>query len=141
MVKAVRMRKKTGRPPGDPDDVRSERTAMRMHPNLLRELNVAAREAGKNRSLFTESILIGWINARLMARGERPLDAIGKYVSDEEMERLNAMSDAASAAQYAQRTMDYGGPPLLAPSPVHGGMPRWSPPPPPVPPHRKPTKK
>jgi hypothetical protein len=117
-------KKKTGRPPSDPDDVRSERTAMRMHPNLLHELNVAAREAGKNRSLFIEYVLISWLNQRLLARGERPLDSIGKYVTDDELARLEAIA----ANEHAQRTFQYGGPPVLMPSPVPGGLPRWTPP-------------
>jgi hypothetical protein len=128
MVKQTKPRKKTGRPPTPVADLRSERTAMRMHPNMLHELNAAARAAGKNRSLFIEWVLIGWLNSRLLSRGERPLDAIGKYVSDEELARINAASDAAHAAQYVQRTMDYGGPPVLQPSPVPGGLPRWAPP-------------
>jgi hypothetical protein len=138
MVKATKSRKTSGRPPGDPDDVRSERTAMRMHPDLLREINIAAREAGKNRSLFTEWVLISWINNRLLARGERPLDAIGKYVEEEEFARLEAMA----ANEHAQRTFAYGGPPVLQQSPVPGGLPRWAPPAGvlPVPHRKKPTK-
>jgi hypothetical protein len=133
MVKATKTKKKTGRPPGDPDDVRSERTTMRMHPNLLHELNVGAREAGKNRSLFVEWVLISWINNRLLSRGERPLDAIGKYVDDTELQRLESMA----ANQYAQRTFEYGGPPGLQPSPLPGGLPRWAPPATPKPPRKK----
>lgn len=136
MVKAAKTtkpgRKKTGRPPSPPEDLRTERTAMRMHPNLLYELNVATREAGLNRSLFIESVLIAHINARIAARGGRLLDAIGKYLSDEEMEHV--ASDAAAAAHYASL-----GAPVLQRSPVVGGLPRWKPTAPTLamPPHRK----
>jgi hypothetical protein len=44
------------------------------------------------------------------------------------MERMHAASDAAHAAQFAQRALDYGAPPVLRPSPVPGGLPRWTPP-------------
>ncbi len=131
MVKQTKLRK-AGRPAGNPDDVRAARTAMRMHPDLLHELNVAAREAGKNRSLFVEWVLVSWINNRLLSRGERPLDAIGKYVTDDEFARLEAMA----ANEHAQRTFAYGGAPVLQPSPVPGVLPRWVPPP-----GRKPRKK
>jgi hypothetical protein len=131
MVKQTKpTKKKTGRPPSPPEDLRTERTAMRMHPNMLFELNAAAREAGKNRSLFIEWVLIGWLNNRLMGLGERQLDAIGKYVSDAEMERIHAASERAHAAAYAQRSVEYGAPPVLQHSPVPGGLPRWAPPPP-----------
>jgi hypothetical protein len=132
VTKRVTTKKKTGRPPSPPEDLRSERTAMRMHPDLLKELNVATREAGLNRSLFIEAILIAQCNARIAARGGRLLDAIGKYLSDEEMERV--ASDAAAAAHYAS----FAAPPVLHRSPV-GGLPRWKPTAPtlPTPLHRK----
>ena len=112
-------KKKTGRPASDPDDVRSERTALRMHPHLQHELSAAAREAGITRSLLIEQILLAAINQRLMSRRARLLDGIGKYMSDEEMERVT--SEAAQAAHYAQLTA----PPVLRQSPVPGGLPRW----------------
>jgi hypothetical protein len=128
VTKPKTAKKKIGRPGANPDDVRSERTAMRMHPDLQHELSVAAREAGMTRSLFIERLLLSHINQRLNNRGERMLDGIGKYLSDEEMERMNAATDAAHAAAYAQRTLDYGAPPVLRPSTIPGGLPRWVPP-------------
>jgi hypothetical protein len=133
VTKPKTAKKKLGRPGADPDDVRSERTAMRMHPDLQYELSAAAREAGMTRSLFIERILLAHINQRLNNRGERMLDGIGKYLSDAEMERMHAATDAAHAAAYAARTLEYGAPPVLRPSTVPGGLPRWVPPPAPAP--------
>jgi hypothetical protein len=128
MVTKAKTKKKTGRPASDPADVRSERTALRMHPDLQHELSAAARERGITRSLLIEQILLGAINARLASRGERMLDGIGKYLSDDEMERMHAAADASHAAAFAQRARDYGAPPVLRPSAVPGGLPRWTPP-------------
>jgi hypothetical protein len=123
MVKVAKTaKKKTGRPAADPAEIRSERTALRMHPDLQTELSLAAREKGITRSLLIEQILLAAINQRLMSRRQRLLDGIGKYLSDDEMERVT--SEAAQAAQYAD--MSYA-PPVLRPSPVAGGLPRWTP--------------
>jgi hypothetical protein len=128
MVKVAKTaKKKTGRPAADPAEIRSERTALRMHPDLQTELSVAAREKGITRSLLIEQILLAAINQRLWQRGERMLDGIGKYLSDAEMERAHAAVDASHQADFRQRTMDYGAPPVLRQSPVPGGLPRWAP--------------
>jgi hypothetical protein len=87
-TKATKTKRPMGRPPIDPADLRTERTAMRIHPDLYSELKRAAREAGMNRSLFVERLVINWINMRLEARGEVPLDTIGRRYTDDELERL-----------------------------------------------------
>jgi len=126
-AKTPRILKKTGRPAARPEDVRSERTALRIHPDLQHELKVAARDRGMTRSLYCEQILLAAVNQRLWQRGERMLDGIGKYMSDEEMDRAHASVDASHQADYRQRTMEYGAPPVLRQGPT-GGMPRWMPP-------------
>jgi hypothetical protein len=128
-------KKKTGRPAAAPEDIRSERTALRMHTDLQTELTAAAREQGMTRSLFIERILLAHVNARLASRGERMLDGIGKYYSDAEMERMQAASDAevTGRAGYAALREPYAyRPPVLPPAPIPPGMPRWTPPPPPT---------
>ncbi len=127
MVKAAKTTKPKrpmGRPPLDPGDLRTERIAIRLHPDLYEEVGKAARDAGTNKSLWVEGAVINAINALLMSRGKRPVDRIGKYLSDEALDELQqqAASDAAAAAHYAAFR------PALQPSPVPGGLPSWTPP-------------
>jgi hypothetical protein len=77
VVKDSKTRKKAGRPPGDPADLRTERIALRVHANLLEEIDFLAREAGFVRSVMIERILIAYVNH---ANGVDLLDAIGRLL-------------------------------------------------------------
>lgn len=67
-------RQKPG-PVAKPDDAKTDRLVMRVHPDLMEILTERARECGINRSQYVEKLLIGW--ARLDPRNPR-LDMIGK---------------------------------------------------------------
>lgn len=69
--------KPRGRPPGDPDDIRTERIAIRVHPHLLFELNVQARIQGVSRSVLIERLLIRLVNDH---HRRTLMDPIGRYV-------------------------------------------------------------
>ena len=62
-----------------PEDVKSDRLVLRVHPDLLAVLTERSRERGINRSQYVEKLLIGWAN--LDPRNPR-LDLIGKAVKD-----------------------------------------------------------
>ena len=66
---------KRGRPRLDPADLRSERLVLRVHPDLMEQLNRRGRTEGISRSLFVERVLIAFLNGT----GGRPLDRIGRY--------------------------------------------------------------
>lgn len=66
-----------GRPPGPEEDRRSERMALRMHPDLIAELKKVSRATGHPRSAWIESVLISVINNSYPAD---VLDRIGKYL-------------------------------------------------------------
>jgi len=92
MVKAAKTtsakpkKRRAGRPPGPPDDVRTERVAFRAHPDLDAELRRIARENGEPKSGWIERMVITVIND---SAGYRVLDAIGKYIPyDDETPRL-----------------------------------------------------
>jgi hypothetical protein len=72
---------KPRRPPGPPpkkiEDIRTERLVMRMHPDLLEQLSMLARERGVSRSAYIERVLLGWVNSD--PRNPR-LDGIGRRV-------------------------------------------------------------
>jgi hypothetical protein len=69
--------KPKGRPPGDPDDLRTERIAFRVHPNLVFELNVLARLDGVTRSTLIEKMLIRLVNDH---HRRTVVDAVGRYL-------------------------------------------------------------
>ncbi|MCX7318832.1 MAG: ribbon-helix-helix protein, CopG family [Hyphomicrobiales bacterium] len=50
---------------------------MRMHPDLLDQLSLLARERGMSRSAYIERVLLGWLNSD--PRNPR-LDGIGRKV-------------------------------------------------------------
>lgn len=68
------LRRKPG-PVAAPDDARTDRLALRVHPDLGDILHLRARELGISRSQYVEKLLIGWI--RLDPRNRR-LDLSGK---------------------------------------------------------------
>jgi len=71
-------RRKPGKKP-KPDDVRTDRLVLRVHPDLMEILTSRAREKGETRSAYVEKLLVGWV--RLDPRNRR-VDLIGKYVPD-----------------------------------------------------------
>jgi hypothetical protein len=77
MVKGAKTAKRMGRPPKDIGDLRTERIAMRAHPDLLSHLNDLARRAGIVRSVYIERILVGYVNS---VYGEEVLDPIGREI-------------------------------------------------------------
>jgi hypothetical protein len=64
MVKKATPKKKIeknvgGRPPADPETLRSERLVLRVHPDLMATLTERADEQRMTRSRFVEEILLG----------------------------------------------------------------------------------
>jgi hypothetical protein len=76
MVVKKEKKRGRGRPASDPDDLRSERIALRSHPDLVNELNHMARAQGITRSVLIERALIDFVNEE--ARAEI-VDMIGRY--------------------------------------------------------------
>jgi hypothetical protein len=76
MVVKKEKKRPRGRPRGDPDDLRTERIAVRAHKDLVNELNFLSRHKGVTRSVLIERLLIDLVNdeARSIA-----VDAIGRY--------------------------------------------------------------
>jgi hypothetical protein len=65
-----------GRPLIDPDDLRSERYGMRMHPDLRAEVERLARLDGLKMAGWIERAMIDMVNK---ACGSEILDKIGRY--------------------------------------------------------------
>jgi hypothetical protein len=127
-AKAKTTKRPPGRPPADPGDLRTERMALRLHPDLMYELGVATREAGTNKSLFIERLLINHLNDRLVRRAATPLDVIGRYVKDEELEKMYEAAEPPSFANMRDQITSEG---FAYRMPVPGsfGLPRRVPPP------------
>jgi hypothetical protein len=77
MMVVKKSAKPRGRPPGDPDDLRTERLAIRMHPDLVFELNVLARLEGVTRSVLVERLLIRLVNDHYH---RTIVDQVGRYL-------------------------------------------------------------
>lgn len=91
MVKqAIKKKRASGRPRGDPEDLRTARIAIRLHPDLTEVVNAACRYVGLNRSIFIERCLIEWCNAHANEINSDPLDAIGRFV-DPDAQQPRAM--------------------------------------------------
>jgi hypothetical protein len=69
--------KRKGRPPGDPDDVRTERVAIRMHTDLVFEIQVLARLEGITRSQMIERMMIRTVNDHY---ARTVVDKVGRYL-------------------------------------------------------------
>jgi hypothetical protein len=65
-----------GRPAGDPEDLKLERIAIRVHEDLCFELNVLARQEGVTRSMLVERVLIRLVNDH---HNRTLVDKIGRY--------------------------------------------------------------
>jgi hypothetical protein len=68
-----------GRPQGDPDDLRTERIALRVHSDLLFETNIIARLEGVTRSVLIERLLIRLVNDH---HSRTVVDKVGRYVGE-----------------------------------------------------------
>jgi hypothetical protein len=79
MVVKKETKKPRGRPQGDPDDLRTERIALRVHSDLLFELNIVARLEGVTRSVLVERLLIRLVNDH---HSRTVVDKVGRYVGD-----------------------------------------------------------
>jgi hypothetical protein len=81
MVVKKEKKRPRGRPRGDPDDLRTERIAVRAHKDLVNELNFLSRHKGVTRSVLIERLLIDLVNdeARTIV-----VDAIGRYIGGEQ---------------------------------------------------------
>jgi hypothetical protein len=98
MVKTPSPKKKgPGRPAADPADLRTARVAIRFHPDLVEELDVACREAGINRSVYVERILVNFMNSHSERRERPPLDQIGRYLTEEAIERMQRAATPPSS--------------------------------------------
>jgi hypothetical protein len=69
-----------GRPPRDPDTLRTERLVVRIHPDLMRWLTKLATENGITRSLLVERSLVTFVN---LSQPEPILDAMGRELQAE----------------------------------------------------------
>jgi predicted nuclease with RNAse H fold len=85
MVKASssgrKPRRRRGRPPIDPADLRSERYGFRLHPDLWAEMVRLARREGISVALWLERAAIDRVHRQASAE---ILDAIGRYKSPPE---------------------------------------------------------
>jgi len=88
-----------GRPRSDPADLRSDRLVVRIHPDLMSELQEAAREQGISRSLFTERVLLTFLNSRHADGHPRRLDRIGRYERPAAKPSSGSVESIASAWQ------------------------------------------
>src|ERR1700688_139101 len=79
MVKEASTKKRKRGPDPRPEEVRTERLTLRVHPDLMEILTARARERGVSRSQYIEKLLIGWTNAD--PRNVK-VDSIGKIISD-----------------------------------------------------------
>ena len=78
MVVKKTTKRTRGRPAGDPDDIRTERIALRVHPDLLFELNVLSRHEGVTRSVLIERLLIRLVNDHF---SRTVVDKVGRYLA------------------------------------------------------------
>src|SRR5215218_3861055 len=69
-----------GRPRIDPEDMRTVRFSLRLHPDMFDALSQLARRMGLNRSVCAQHILISSINADA---GYDLLDMVGRLVDHE----------------------------------------------------------
>lgn len=107
------IKKKLGRPFGDPADARTLRLAQRAHPDLMSVLDQRSREYGLTKSQFIERILVDYLNAHEHAQ----LDAIGRWVPNAKwtrsmvrrLDQLPHPSQPLEAGQRAEKTWREGG--------------------------------
>jgi hypothetical protein len=95
-------KKTAGRRPGNPEDVRTERLVVRMHPDMFESLTDRAKVYGVSRSQYVERILIGYLNAQ---EGQRTLDLTGRFVRDEATRKAMMTSPADTWAAFGKRNL------------------------------------
>ncbi len=78
MVVKKAEKRSRGRPAGDPEDLKLERIAIRVHEDLCFELNVLARQEGVTRSMLVERLLIRLVNDH---HHRTVVDQIGRYTA------------------------------------------------------------
>lgn len=98
------IKKKLGRPFGDPSDVRTFRLAQRVHPDLMSVLDQRSREYGLTRSQFIERILVDYLNTHEHAQ----LDVIGRWVPNAKwtrsmVRRLDQLPHPSQPLEVGQR--------------------------------------
>jgi hypothetical protein len=95
-------KKTAGRRPGPPEDVRTERLVVRMHPDMFTSLTDRAKVYGVSRSTYVERILIGYMNAQ---EGQKTLDLTGRFVRDEATRKAMMTSPADTWAAFGRRNL------------------------------------
>ncbi|MBB5046965.1 hypothetical protein HNR60_001714 [Rhodopseudomonas rhenobacensis] len=85
-----------GRPRVDPGDLRTDRIAFRIHPDLTAELNKVARLNGEVRTAFIERLMIATINNTW---GYDILDAIGRRIEYPEDHPVKQMAASRTPFQ------------------------------------------
>ncbi|MBN8984437.1 MAG: hypothetical protein J0H32_08200 [Rhizobiales bacterium] len=93
--------KRRGRRAGDPNAMRSERLVLRVHPDLIAALNLAADEAGLSRSTYGERCLI----SRLNEDPRNSLDHVGRRVPPETLNKRE--SPLGSMASFEKRWQNF----------------------------------
>ena len=73
----AKKRRPVGRPPKDPDDLRSIRFSFRLHPDLYAEVARFSRIQGEPLSTFVERCLISKVTE---LEGAAVVDSIGRYL-------------------------------------------------------------
>jgi hypothetical protein len=66
---------RVGRPPRDPDTLRTDRLVLRTHPDLINHLESLAKKNGLTRSMLCERALISFVN---LNAGFPVLDSMGR---------------------------------------------------------------
>jgi hypothetical protein len=95
-------KKTAGRRPGPPEDVRTERLVVRMHPDMFSVLTEKAKFYGVSRSQYVERILIGYLN---MQADIKPLDNMGRHIKDPGLAKTAQMGPGEAWAAFGRRNM------------------------------------
>lgn len=108
-----------GRPPRDPDTLRTERLVLRIHPDLMRCLTALANDSGLTRSMLVERALVSFVN---LSAGNPIIDSMGRLLHAGERQG-HALGTTES---FEQIWRGVAAAPTVTPRP--GGFPRWVPP-------------
>lgn len=95
-------KKTAGRRPGPPEDVRTDRLVVRMHPDMFGVLTEKAKFYGVSRSQYVERILIGYLN---MQADLTPLDGMGRFIKDPVAAKVAQAGPAEAWAAFGRRNM------------------------------------
>lgn len=97
--KAKRSAKRGGRPPRDPDTLRTERLVLRIHPDLMACLTGLAQDSGITRSMLVERAMVTFVN---LSAGQPILDSMGRRLRGQE-EAGHVLGSPESFTQIWQR--------------------------------------